>query len=434
MGRGYLRHQKAAIAMYGLCDCNNFFVSCERLFRPDLDGRPVVVLSNNDGCVIARSNEAKALGIRMGHPYFQLRELIERHDVAVFSGNMALYGDLSRRVIGRLRQLVPAAEVYSIDEAFIDFGGIAAEELDEMGHRIGRTIRRDTGIPVSIGIAPTKTLAKIASKLCKHYPKLRGACFMHRPEDIDKVLGRFPVGDVWGIGRRHRAMLQAAGVVTARDLAGRSEAWVRGRMGITGVRTWRELHGEACIDFETAPAARQQISVSRSFAREVEEFDTLHASAAAFVASCAEKLRRQRALCGSLTVYILTNRHRDDLPQYYESATLRPAVATDDTLELTLLVREGLERIFRRGYGYKKAGVVLSDIIPREGAQSDLFDPVDRVRRSRLMEALDAANGRLGSRKIVIAAQTLAPVPTNRAHLSPAYTTDWDQLPVVKAR
>lgn len=252
--------------MYGLCDCNNFFVSCERLFRPDLEGRPVVVLSSNDGCVISRSNEAKTLGIRMGQPYFQVRGMIERHDVAVFSGNMALYGDLSRRVIGRLRELVPAAEVYSIDEAFIDFGGIATEELDALGHRLGRTIRRDTGIPVSIGIAPTKTLAKIASKLCKSYPRLDGCCLMHRAEDVDKVLGRFPVGDVWGIGRRHRAMLQAAGVATARDLAQRSEAWVRGRMGITGVRTWRELRGEACIDFETAPAARQQISVSRSFA------------------------------------------------------------------------------------------------------------------------------------------------------------------------
>ncbi len=419
--------------MYGLCDCNNFFVSCERVFRPELEGRPVVVLSNNDGCVIARSNEAKALGIRMGHPYFQLRELIERHDVAVFSGNMALYGDMSRRVIGRLRQLVPAAEVYSIDEAFLDFGGIAAGRLGELGHRIGRTIRRDTGIPVSIGIAPTKTLAKIASHLCKHYPKLRGACFMHRPEDIEKVLGRYAIGEVWGIGRRHRAMLQAAGVATARDFIAHSETWVRQRMGITGVRTWRELQGEACIDFETAPAARQQISYSRSFAREVETFDTLHASMVAFAASCAEKLRRQRSLCGSVTVYILTNRHRDDLPQYYESATLHPPVATDDTLELTLRVREGLERIFRPGYGYKKAGVLLSDIVPREGAQTDLFDPVDRARRSRLMEALDAANGRLGGRKIVVAAQTLSPAPTNRAHLSPAYTTDWDQLLVVKA-
>ncbi len=419
--------------MYGLCDCNNFFVSCERLFRPDLEGRPVVVLSSNDGCVISRSNEAKTLGIRMGQPYFQVRGMIERHDVAVFSGNMALYGDLSRRVIGRLRELVPAAEVYSIDEAFIDFGGIATEELDALGHRLGRTIRRDTGIPVSIGIAPTKTLAKIASKLCKSYPRLDGCCLMHRAEDVDKVLGRFPVGDVWGIGRRHRAMLQAAGVATARDLAQRSEAWVRGRMGITGVCTWRELRGEACIDFETAPAARQQISVSRSFARELTDREELHASVATFAAACAEKLRRQGALCRCATVYILTNRHRDDLPQYYESRTLRLAVATDDTLELVARAGAALREIFRSGYGYKKAGVILSEITPREGTQSDLFDPVDRGRQSRLMEALDAVNRRHGGHKVVVAAQTLSPLPVQRAHLSPAYTTDWDQLPVVKA-
>ena len=248
-----MQHEKT---MYGLCDCNNFFASCERVFRPELEGRPVVVLSNNDGCVIARSNEAKALGIRMGHPYFQIRDLEKRHNVAVFSSNFNLYGDMSRRVIWTLRRMVPAAEVYSIDEAFLDLRGIETGRLEELGRHISRTVRRNTGIPVSIGIAPTKTLAKIASKLCKEYPKLQGACLMYRPQDIEKVLRKFPIEDVWGIGRKHRRMLQAANVRTAWDFVQRPEAWIRGRMGVTGLRTWKELQGEACIDFESAPPAK----------------------------------------------------------------------------------------------------------------------------------------------------------------------------------
>lgn len=418
--------------MYGLCDCNNFFASCERVFRPELNGRPVVVLSNNDGCVIARSNEAKALGIGMGHPFYQIRELAERHDVAVFSSNFILYGDMSRRVIATLRRMVPAAEVYSIDEAFLDLRGIPLGELDELGHRISRTVRRDTGIPVSIGIAPTKTLAKIASKLCKQYPRLNGACLMHRPEDIEKVLRRFPIGDVWGVGRRHRRMLQAAGVHTAWDFTQRNAAWVRARMSITGLRTWRELQGEACIDFESAPQARQQISVSRSFARELTDLEELHTGVATFAAMCAEKLRRERALCAELTVYIFTNRHREDLPQYFESETVRPAVPTDDTLELVPLAAAALRRIFRAGYGYKKAGVIFSELVPKDGTQRDLFDTVDREKHARLMKAVDAANRHFGRNKVVVASQGFEPLKMNRNHLSRNYTTEWDDILTVK--
>lgn len=419
--------------MYGLCDCNNFFASCERVFRPELNGRPVVVLSNNDGCVIARSNEAKALGIRMGQPYFQIQDLIRRERVEVFSSNFILYGDMSRRVIWTLRSMVPAAEVYSIDEAFLDLRGIALEELDELGHRISRTVRRNTGIPVSIGIAPTKTLAKIASKLCKQYPLLRGACVMHRPADIEKVLRRFPIEDVWGIGRKHRRMLNAAGVRTAWEFTQRTEMWVRAKMGVTGLRTWRELQGEACIDFETAPPPRQQISVSRSFAHELTAYEEVHSSVARFASMCAEKLRRQQSLCGELTVYILTNRHREDLPQYFDSETIRPTVPTDDTLELVPLAAQALRRIFRNGYGYKKAGVVLSDLSSRTGLQTDLFDKVDRTKHARLMSALDAANKTFGRDKVVVAAQGFEPLKMNREHLSRNYTTDWADIIKVKA-
>lgn len=419
--------------MYGLCDCNNFYASCERVFRPELNGKPIVVLSNNDGCVIARSNEAKALGIRMGHPYFQIRPLVERHGVAVFSTNFTLYGDMSRRVIWTLRRMVPAAEVYSIDEAFLDLRGIDTDKLDELGHRISRTVRRDTGIPVSIGIAPTKTLAKIASKLCKQYPRLKGACLMHRPADIEKVLRRFPIEDVWGIGRQHRRMLQGAGVVTAWDFTSKPAAWVQRRMGVTGLRTWKELQGEACIDFETAPPAKQQITVSRSFAHELTEFAEVHTSVATFASMCAEKLRRQQSLCGEVTVFILTNRHREDLPQYYESATIRATVPTDDTLELVPLATEALRRIFRKGFGYKKAGVVLSDISSRSGRQTDLFDSVDRPRHARLMAALDETNRTMGRNKVVVASQGFEPLKMNRNHLSRQYTTAWEHIITVKA-
>lgn len=418
--------------MFGLCDCNNFFASCERVFRPDLQGRPVVVLSNNDGCVIARSNEAKALGIRMGHPYFQIRELAERHGVAVFSGNITLYGDMSRRVIATLRAMVPAAEVYSIDEAFLDLRGIPTEELTAMGRHISRTVRRHTGIPVSIGIAPSKTLAKIASKLCKQYPKLQGACLMYRPEDIEKVLRRFPIEDIWGIGRRYRKMLTAAGVTTAWELTQRPEPWIRARMGVMGVRTWRELQGEACIDFETAPPARQQISVSRSFAHELTDFEQLHSAVVTFTSMCAEKLRLQQSLCTEITVYILTNRHREELPQYYESETVRPTIPTDDTLELAPLAAKALQRIFRAGYGYKKAGVIFSGLTSNNSVQADLFDPVDRTRHARLMEAMDAANNLYGRHKVMIAAQGFTPLQVTREHLSPSYTTDWAELLTVK--
>ena len=250
--------------MYGLCDCNNFYASCERVFRPDLVGRPVVVLSNNDGCIIARSNEAKRLGIGMGQPFYQVRQLIERGEVAVFSANFALYGDMSRRVMATLRSLVPGIEVYSIDEAFFDLQGMA-EPLDALGRDIGRTIRRNTGIPVSIGIAPTKTLAKIASKLAKQYPRLEGCCYMHRTEDIDKVLQRFPLRDVWGIGRRYGRMFDRMGLATARQFVDLPREWVRARMGIAGLRTWSELQGVECISFEQMPQRKQQITVSRSF-------------------------------------------------------------------------------------------------------------------------------------------------------------------------
>ena len=250
--------------MFALADCNNFFASCERVFRPDLQGKPVIVLSSNDGCAIARSNEAKALGIKMGDPLFKIKDIVQKHNVAVFSGNMALYGDMSQRVCWVLQEYAPAIEVYSIDEAFLDLRGMENIDFDVFAKHLSAQCWKMVSIPVSVGIAPTKTLAKIASKLCKHYPKLKGGCYMHRPQDIEKVLRKFPIEDVWGIGRRSVAKLKLKGVDTAYQFTQLQEKNVQSIFGITGVRTWRELRGIPCIEFEDGFDAKQSICVSRS--------------------------------------------------------------------------------------------------------------------------------------------------------------------------
>lgn len=418
--------------MYGLADCNNFYASCERVFNPSLNGRPIVVLSNNDGCVIARSNEAKKLGIKMGDPYFQVRDLIKRQNVTVFSSNFVLYGDMSRRVMSVLRQFVPAAEVYSIDESFLDFSGIDESRLDELGHEIAQTVKQHTGIPISLGIAPTKTLAKIASKLCKQYPKLNGCCFMHRTADIEKVLRKFPIEDVWGVGRRYEKMLKANGVMTAWDFTQLTPEWVRKRMSVVGLRMWKELRGEVCIGFEEHPADKKQIATTRTFAHDLSTFEELHQNIAQYAASCAEKLRKQNSVCGEIVIFILTNRHKESVPQYYESCLLKLSIPTDSTLELTKYATSLLRQIYRKGYEYKRAGVILSDIRSKTGTQKDMFDTTDREKHDRLMVAMDKLNTTYGRHKIVIAAEGFEPFKMNRQHLSNRPTTDWSQIIRVK--
>lgn len=305
--------------MYALADCNNFFVSCERVFRPDLNGKPVIVLSNNDGCAVARSNEAKALGIKMGVPFFKIRHLIEKHGIIVFSGNMALYGDMSRRVRLTLQEFAPSLEVYSIDEVFLDLHGMQIEDFGKYAREISRLCLRNTGIPVSIGISPTKTLAKIASKLCKQYPKLRGGCYMHRPEDIEKVLRKFPVEDVWGIGRKTTPKLYQRGIRTAFDFVKMDEERVRALMGITGVRTHRELRGIPSIKFEDSVVTKQSICVSSSFSKEITDCRDLCSQVANFAAKAAEKLRGQESVAFEMVVFAMTNRFRENAPQAYKS-------------------------------------------------------------------------------------------------------------------
>lgn len=418
--------------MFALCDCNNFFVSCERVFNPSLNGKAVVVLSNNDGCVIARSNEAKALGIKMGQPFYQLRELTEQHQVTALSSNFALYGDMSRRVMNTLKQFAPTIEVYSIDEAFLYFGGMDEAALKEVGAHITQTVRKHTGIPVSIGIAPTKTLAKVAAKLCKQYPALKGSCVMHRPQDIEKVLRAFPVGDVWGIGRRYAKMLKGLEIHTAWQFTQQPEEWVQNKMRIVGVRTWQELHGTPRIKLETARADKQQICTSRSFAKELTDYEDLHASITAFTSISAEKLRKQQSACGQILVFIYTNRFRDDMPQAYESKVIRFETPTDSTLELADYATQALQAIYKKGLGYKKAGVILGEIQPKSLLQKNLFDTTDREKHTRLMAVVDTINQSEGRNTLILAAQGFDALKMNRNHLSPSYTTSWDDILKVK--
>lgn len=430
MGSGELHNKKDV--MFGLCDCNNFFVSCERVFNPSLEGKPVVVLSSNDGCIIARSNEAKTLGLKMGQPVFQVRELLKKQNVAIFSTNYQLYADMSARVMDTLKRLVPEIEIYSIDEAFLNLEGFKITELQEFGKNVAKVVKKHTGIPVSIGISPTKTLAKVSSKLCKQYPKLEGCCLMYKPKDIKKVLNKYPINDVWGVGRRYSDMLRVNGVVTAEDFRHKSPEWVRSRMSVVGLRTWKELHGESCIEFEHERPDRQTICVSRSFSKEFSDIQPLQEALSSFVARAAEKLRKQKSVAGQMQVFMKTNRHRKEALQHCEGRVVHFHRATDSTLEMIKRASLTLKELFKEGYNYKKVGVVLSDIKPNENVQSVLFDEIDRGKHTKLMNVIDSINAQYGNNSISVGLESGVGMKTSSEHRSPLYTTKWDDILVVK--
>ena len=421
--------------MFALADCNNFFASCERVFRPDLQGKPVIVLSNNDGCAVARSNEAKALGIKMGDPFFKIRHIVEKNNVAVFSGNMALYGDMSQRVRWVLEEYAPAVEIYSIDEAFLDLRGLSGIDFDAYAKQISAECWRLTSIPVSVGIAPTKTLAKIASKLCKQYPKLRGGCYMHRPQDIEKVLRKFPIGDVWGIGRRSTAKLLEMSVKTAWDYTQLPELAVRKLFGLTGLRTWRELRGEPCIEFEDGFEAKQSICVSRSFAKEISDVDVLAEQIANFASSMAEKLREQRSVVTEMAVFAYTNRFKDKEPQIYGNLLVHFDCPTNDQRIIVSKAVAAAYELYKSGYGYKKAGVVATRIVQESDLVPSLFDDKEASEREhRITSALDVINGTFGRGTVKLAAQGSGRIKSSSENQSPHYTTLWDDIPKVTVK
>lgn len=421
--------------MFALADCNNFFASCERVFRPDLQGKPVIVLSNNDGCAIARSNEAKALGIKMGAPFFKIRDIVRRHNVAVFSGNMALYGDMSQRVRWVLEEFAPGIEVYSIDEAFLDLRGMKNIDFDAYAKRISAQCWKMTSIPVSVGIAPTKTLAKIASKLCKQYPKLRGGCYMHRPQDIEKVLRKFPIEDVWGIGRRTAPKLKARGVNTAYEFTQLPEGVVRMMLGIGGVRTWKELRGIPCLEFEDGFEAKQSICVSRSFSSEIYEVKELQEQIANFASAMASKLRKQQSVTSEMVVFAYTNRFREDVPQIHAN-TLVPFITP--TAEERIIIAQAVsaaKTLFKQGFGYKKAGVIATKILSQKHVMHSLFEDRETVEREhKITSALDAINAAFGKGTIKLAVQGSGEIKSSSENQSPHYTTRWSDIPLVTVK
>lgn len=410
--------------MFGLLDCNNFYASCERVFNPSLNGRPIVVLSNNDGCVIARSNEAKALGIPMGAPAFQIKDIVKANNVSVFSSNYTLYGDMSGRVMSILAEQAPEIEIYSIDEAFIELSGIV--NLSQVGSNIVSKVIRGTGIPVSLGIAPTKTLAKVANKFAKKYPAYERVCIIDTEEKRIRALQLTEIADVWGIGRRQAAKLEKQGVKTAYDFTQLPGSWVRKNMTVIGERTWKELRGISCIDMESAPPAKKQICTSRSFGKMVEDFDTMAEAVATYASTCAKKLRQQKGYAMSLMVFIHTNNFREDLPQYWKNAVIHLPVPTSDTLEIVHYALSGLRNIFIEGYQYKKAGVIITEITST--AQLGLFDSIDRDKRERLMAAIDKINGDY-NQHVKLAVQGFSREwKLKQEQLSQHYTTDLNEI------
>lgn len=378
-----------------LVDCNNFYVSCERVFNAKLIARPVVVLSNNDGCVIARSNEAKALGIKMGTPLFQTQHLVEEYDVAVYSSNYALYGDMSHRVMGALQEFTPEVEVYSIDEAFMRLDHDPASSLFSYGLRIKEKVRQWTGIPVSVGIAPTKTLAKIANHLAKKSSGVEGVLDLTGMSEQAEALERTPVGEVWGVGAAYAKLLRARGITTALKLRDADRLWVRKRMTVVGARIVEELRGISCLPMEQCPPQKKSITCSRSFGTSVESLGEMREAVATYMRRAAEKLRRQKLAAGVVTIFINTNRFSKE-PQYSNAITYELAYPTDVTDELLEWAYKGLGQIFREGYRYKKAGVMLNHLVPSDQLTVRLFHNSDFERSRRLAKVIDAINARHG--------------------------------------
>jgi DNA polymerase V len=417
---------------FALVDCNNFYASCERVFNPRLARRPLAILSNNDGCVIARSEEVKQLGVPMGAPAHDHKATFEKNGVVVLSSNYALYGDMSARVMEVLRPAVPAMEVYSIDEAFLEFPeGRGAEFARELRARV----RQWTGIPVSIGIGPTKTLAKIANRLSKKTPELGGVLDLGMVRNLDETLARISCADIWGIGKRLALRLAAGGVRTACDLKHAETAWVRKTLGVVGERIQRELQGVSCLALEEVPAPKKGIASAKSFGRPVESLVELEEALSTYTARAAEKLRAARLLARHLHVFVTTNPFSSHQPQYQAGAQTRLATPTNHTPDLIAAALRLLRGIHRPGHLYKKTGIFVTDLIGEEELQPDLFRPAcDVERHKRIDEVVDRLNRKLGRNAIRYGSMgTDSKWAMRQENRSKKYTTSWDELPEAKA-
>jgi len=418
--------------MFGLVDCNNFYASCQRVFRPDLIGKPIVVLSNNDGCVIARSNEAKELGIPMGAVAYQYENLFIQNKVTVFSANFALYGDMSQRVMNILSEYSADMEIYSIDEAFLKFDGFKNFNLQTIGEEMQRKVTKGTGIPISVGIAPTKALAKVANRIAKKFPqKTKSVYIIDSEEKRIKALKWLKVEDIWGIGRQHSKRLQALGVKTAYDFTQLDNDFVRKQFSIVGLRLQQDLQGIPTLDLEESEA-KKTIATTRSFDKDYTELKQLEERITTFAVSCAEKLRKQQSCCNSLMVFIHTNRHRKELPQYSRNIVVQLPYSTNSSIELAKFAVLALKRIFKTGYAYKKAGVIIQHFTPETTTQINIFENSDK-RHKVVMSTMDKLNTIYGMQKIKLASQDLRKVwKMKQEKLSPNYTTKLSDIITIK--
>jgi DNA polymerase V len=426
--------------LFALVDVNNFYVSCERVFNPVLENRPVVVLSNNDGCAIARSNEVKALDVKMGTPWFQLEALARQHNIVALSSNYALYAEMSNRVVSILRGYSPDVEVYSIDESFLDLGGLEKlwPSFTALGQSIRQRMQQWIGLPVCVGIGPSKTLAKLANHIAKKNPSFNGVCDLASmdPAQCDALMTAIEVGEVWGVGWRINRHLQAAGIRTVKDLRDTPPAWLRSRFGVVMERTGSELRGISCLALEEVAPPKKEIVSSRSFGQLVHALPDLSEAMANHASSAAEKLRAQGSVCNAIQVFIQTNRFREQDPQYGGSIVIPLPNASADTRLLVRAALFGLKRIFRPGFAYKKAGVMLMGIGEAQVAQGSLLPEHGADAQSkRLMQTMDALNARYGRNTVsVFSASNPKPWAMRRERMSPCYTTRWSDLPVAHAR
>ncbi len=417
--------------MYALVDCNSFFCSVEKVFHPGLEGKPVVVLSSNDGCIVALTPEAKAVGLHRGDPIFKVRSIVDCHHVAVFSTNMYLYAAMSKRVTNILRKSIHHVENYSIDESFCDLTGYDAHfNLVGMMRDIANKIKLWTDIPVSVGIAPTKTLAKMGSKFAKQYAGYHGVCIIDNDDKRRKALEMFCLADVWGIGKRTFEKLNYYGIHTPLEFADKSESWVRSHFSKPGFQTWRELNGMPCID--TSEIVRKKtICTSRSFGNMVGDIQSLKAAVATFACSCANKLRGEGTGAKSVTVFLCSNRFREDLEQYSNAASQSFLTPTSDAMEITSSALSILAQIYKKGIMYKKAGVVVGDIVPASCFQAELFDSIpNRPQRARLMKTMDELNHRYGLKtlRLAVEGEEKQPWKVKSEHRSPNYLTNFNEI------
>lgn len=415
--------------MYALVDGNNFYVSCERVFNPSLEGKPVIVLSNNDGCIISRSNEAKALGLKMAEPFHKRKDVIEANKVMVFSSNYTLYGDMSNRMMKTLQQFSPDIEVYSIDEAFVNLSGIQVN-LEDYGRQIRATILKNIGIPVGVGIANTKTLAKIASKLSK---KSKGVFVIDSEVKHEWALKNTPIEDVWGVGRQYSKMLMKHGINTAYDFAQLDANWVRGKMSVTGQRTRDELHEIPCIALDTIVKAKKNIATTRGFGKKISDINIIAEAVATHAVRCAEKLRRQKSIASYVTIFIHTDPFSQSERYIYKSTTVTLSQASNTNHEIAKAALLGLKQIFQPNLLYKKTGVIVSGISSDSYVQGNLFEAGNSENYKAISKIADLLNNRYGKDKVKLAVQGGSKDwHLKHEKLSPRYTTRWDEILKIK--